>query len=309
MAWRQLLDGGLSTELQRRGLHVRDPWWSTEALRTSGGRRLLREVHDDFLAAGAQVITAATFRCNLRAMSRAGLDEAAAARMVGTAVGLARSARDAVAPTDRVWVAGSIAPVEDCYRPELVPADAELRLEHSWMARQLLASRVDLVLVETMSSLREARIALEAVLAVGLDAWVSFVCAADARLLSGERLAEAAATVEREGAGAVLVNCTPPAESAVALTALRHACSGPIGVYPNLEDRSGIPERTPVDRYVPVAVGAAPFAELVERWRRQWEIDVLGGCCGCSPAHLAALRDRLGAAPAPAAPPRRATRG
>lgn len=295
------LDGGLATELQRAGMRVDGPWWTNRALNSEADRTRLRDIHRRYLEAGAQVISANTFRCNLRSLRRLGLDDAGLAWMVHAAVGVAQAAagagRDARAEgrqdADRTRIAGSMGPVEDCYRPDLVPPDDELRAEHRWLATELMRSRVDLVLVETMNSEREARIALEEVRRAGGRAWVGFVCDGDARLLSGEKLAAAAAAAERDGAEAVLVNCTPPAGSETALRALRDACAGPIGVYPNIEDRRGIPRSTHVDRHVPASLGPGEFADLIARWDAEFSLDVAGGCCGTTPDHLAAAHDRL----------------
>jgi S-methylmethionine-dependent homocysteine/selenocysteine methylase len=289
------LDGGIATELQRGGMSVREPWWTTLALNSEARRTLLRGVHERYLEAGARVITANTFRCNLRTLRRLGLDEAGFAWMVHAAVGVAQAAARG---TDGVRVAASMAPVEDCYRPDLVPSDEELRAEHRWLATEMVRAGVDLILIETMCTLREARVALEQAQEVGARAWVSFVCAADGLLLSGEKVAEAGAAVERDGAEAVLVNCSSPADTAAALGALRGACSGPVGAYPNLEDRGGIPRWTHVDRHVPSSMEVHEFAELIASWRAEFAIDVVGGCCGTTPYHLAAARGRS----APVAP-------
>lgn len=281
----KILDGGTATELQRHGISVRAPWWTSGALRTEAGRAVVRRVHEGYLDAGARIITANTFRCNLRAMRRAGLDDAAAGRLVDTAVNLAKAARGG-RPT---LIAGAMAPVEDCYQPRLVPTDADLRREHAWLAARLVAAGVDLVLVETMNTVREARIALEQVLRAGGVAWLSFVCTADARLLSGEPVARAARAVERDGAQAVLVNCTSLTHTENALRALREVCEGEVGAYPNIEDRSGIGDWKPADRYMAPGTGAADFGALVGRWREEFAINVCGGCCGTSPDHISAI--------------------
>ncbi|MDL4776691.1 MULTISPECIES: homocysteine S-methyltransferase family protein [Thermomonosporaceae] len=281
------LDGATGSELQRAGLAVRAPWWTTLALNGEARRTRLREVHEGYLGAGAQVITANTFRCNLRALRRVGLEDAGLAWMVHAAVGVARSARGA----ERARIAGSMAPVEDCYRPDLVPSDEELRAEHGWLATELMRSGADLVLVETMNTAREAAIALEQVQAAGGRAWVSFVIGADGLLLSGEPLVDAAKAAERDGAEAVLVNCAGPEATETALRLLREALSGPIGAYPNIEDRQGTWARTHLDRHLPAALEPAEFADLLARWGEEYAPDILGGCCGTTPAHLAAARN------------------
>jgi enediyne biosynthesis protein CalE2 len=290
------LDGGLATELQRAGLPMRAPWWTTRALLTEQGRTLLRGVHERYLAAGAQIITANTFRCNLRALVRAAaLDTLAGdpSWLVQAAVGAAQAARTAMSGAGGcdggVLVAASMAPVADCYRPDLVPPDDELRVEHRWLATSLVRAGADFVLIETMNSAREARIALEQVQAVGGRAWVSFVCQDGEHLLSGEPLSGAARAALADGAQAVLVNCTPLEHTQRCLEVLRASCAGTIGAYPNVEDRSGVAEWTHVDRVFPTAASPPEFAEIAYRWHAEYGVSVLGGCCGSTPAHIAAL--------------------
>lgn len=286
------LDGGTATELQRAGLPMAAPWWTSAALRTEQWRRVLRSVHADYLRAGAQVLTANTFRCNLRALRATGLDAAGPSWLVQAAVGVAVAARNDVGQS-RALIAGSMAPVEDCYRPELVPPEDELRIEHRWLATELVRAGVDLVLIETMNTLREARIALNEVLAAGGRGWVSFACADGGRLLSGEPLATAARAVEADGAEVVLVNCTGLARTEDCLRLLGERCRGPFGAYPNLEDRGGVPRGSGTHEVLPVSASPDEFADTLQRWHQEWGASVLGGCCGTSPEHIAALNDRL----------------
>lgn len=283
------LDGGVATELEKNGLSVTAPWWTTSALLTEPRRSALRGVHAAYLAAGAQVITANTFRCNIRALRAVGgVDAAGMMWMVHAAVGVARAARNDAGGTGSL-VAGSMAPVEDCYRPDLVPPSDELRREHRWLATELLRAGVDLVVIETMNTEREARIALEQALSLNARAWVSFVCGANGRLLSGEPVAAAAALAASDGAEAVLVNCTPPADTLTALMRIRETYDGPLGAYPNLERRrSGDGHSVSAPEVRPET-----FAAMLMRWREEVGISLLGGCCGAGPEHIAALRERL----------------
>ncbi|MGW5668665.1 homocysteine S-methyltransferase family protein [Micromonospora sp. NPDC003776] len=286
-----VLDGGVATELQRAGRSMRAPWWSADVLLDEAGRALLRRVHEEYAAAGADVLTAATFRCTRRAAREAGADPATAARLIGVALRIVREAAG-----DRpVRVAASLAPVEDCYRPDLVPDDATLADEHGWMADRFRAEAVDLVLVETMNTVREASCATAAVTRRGLPAWTSFVCRPDGRLLSGEDIGDAAQAAEAAGAGAVLVNCTTPAASKRALRRARLRYAGPLGAYPNLEDRRGISPAASVDRYLPAGVDGAQFADWARRGRDELGLTIVGGCCGSTPGHIAVLRRALSA--------------
>jgi S-methylmethionine-dependent homocysteine/selenocysteine methylase len=141
---------------------------------------------------------------------------------------------------------------------------------------------VDAILVETMNTVREARIALAAALATGRPALVSFVCSPEARLLSGETLASAVDAVAPLGPLAVLVNCLPPRAVEANLPVL--AASGlPFGAYANLgrPDAQGGFARS--DDCLPEEL-AAFASSWVARGAR-----LVGGCCGTTPEHVRAL--------------------
>lgn len=288
-----LVDGAKGTELQRLGISVTEPWWTTAALLDLPGQRQLARIHEAYTEAGADLVTAVTFRTNRRTLLRAGADDYAAEVLVRRAVALARGA---VRPGDdgrRPVLAASIMPVEDCYRPSLVPQTAELRDEHDWMARQLAAEGVGLVLAETMNTVREAEAVTDACLRNGLAVWVSFVCGPDGALLSGESVTDAARAVAAAGASLVCVNCTTLEGTDLVLRRWAEDCPVPFGAYPNLEDRSGIADWTPVDRYVPVRYGPDEFADLMAERAERYGLSLVGGCCGSTPAHTAALHKHL----------------
>ena len=276
-----VLDGGLATELHCAGIAMQAPRWSAQALLTTQGRAAVAQCHSAFLQAGADVITANTFRTNLRALRRVGAGPSAAERLTRVAVDLADQAVAERGGT--AVVAASVAPVEDCYDPSAVPDDLTLEAEHCFFASLLAQLGVELALIETMNCIREAVIATRAARRHGLASWVSFVAGADARLLSGESLADAAAAVARAGAEAVLVNCCDLAVTARALVALQS--SGlPIGAYPNIEDRSeadSLPN-TPL----PASLGPVGFAVALTGLIGDFSLSIAGGCCGATPAHM-----------------------
>ena len=273
-----VLDGATGTELERRGFATHLPLWSAGAL--DACPELVSHIHADYVASGVDAVTANTFRTQRRTLETAGQGDRAA-ELTRRAVELARSAAG-----DRAWVFGSSPPLEDCYHPERVPDAAALAREHAEHARFLAAAAVDAILVETMNTGREALAALRAATAVGVPALVSFVCWERDRLLSGERLGDVAAAVADAGAHAVLVNCLPASNVDACLDALA-AQSLPFGVYANLgepEDEFGFRRREDLS--------PERFAELGAGWRARGA-SVLGGCCGTTPAHLAALVRRL----------------
>ena len=283
-----VLDGATGTELERRGVPSALPLWSAPALDLRPD--VVRQIHADYAEAGAELITANTFRTQARTLARGGLADRAAP-LTRRAVELAREG--ARAGRGRAFVAGSAPPLEDCYRPDLVPDDAALAREHEEHARNLVDAGVDAILVETMNTVREAVAATRAARAQGAVALVSFVCGVGARLLSGEPLGDAACAARDAGADAVLVNCLPPIHVLACLPIL--ARSGlPFGAYPNLgapNDETGF---TRSDDCTPEEF-AAHAARYVDAGAR-----IVGGCCGTTPEHLRAVAKRLRGRPASA---------
>ena len=121
-------------------------------------------------------------------------------------------------------VAGSLSSLEDCYRPDLVPRADECLDEHSERIHHLVEGGVDLLLIETMNSIREAVIAAKIATATGLPTWVTFVCDKKGRILSGESLTHAAEILMPLGVKALGVNCMPAHNITQPLTELRAIC-------------------------------------------------------------------------------------
>ncbi len=122
-----ILDGAMGTELERRNVPVSLPLWSTNALISHP--KTVKQIHKDYIQAGADIITANTFRTNSRSFKRAGIKDMAK-ELTHRALILANEARQETVTSRKIWIAGSIAPLEDCYRPDLVPPISELRKEH-----------------------------------------------------------------------------------------------------------------------------------------------------------------------------------
>ncbi len=278
-----LLDGATGTELERRGVPTGLPLWSAPALIEQP--RVVEAIHADYVAAGAEILTANTFRTQRRTLERGGL-AARAAELTERAVALARRAADGARSGAPVFVLGSAPTLEDCYRPDLVPDDEALSREHLEHARHLAAAGVDAVLVETMNTTREALAALRAARRAGVPALVSFVCWEGTRLLSGEPLSEALDAVAGEHPLAVGVNCLPPSNVPACLTALA-AQPLPFAVYANLGEPDDEKGFTRSEDCTPAA-----FAERAVTWLDAGA-RIVGGCCGTGPDHIRAIAQRL----------------
>jgi len=293
-----LLDGATGTELHRRGVDTALPLWSAAAL--IDAPEVLSEIHRDYVAAGAEIITANTFRTHHRSLAAGGVGERAA-ELTALAVEIARSAarpgeekgREQPptgstvrpgSPVPEVFIAGSLAPLEDCYSPELVPDDASLAAEHALMAGWLASAGVDLLLVETMNSIREAVAAASAAVDTGLPTLAGLVCGRDGRLLSGESVAEAGRALAAVGVDGVVVNCAPAPDLHDPLGELMSAIDLPTGAYGNVgyaDDDHGWVNTDSVD---PEA-----YARYADGWLGLGA-RIVGSCCGTGPQHTRALR-------------------
>ena len=289
-----LLDGATGSELERRGYPCAIPLWSAGALLACPD--LVEAIHRDYAAAGAEILTANTFRTQERTLGRAGLGGRAGA-LTRLAVERARAARAAAPPGRPIWIAGSIPPLEDCYRPDLVPDDAALAREHAEHATHLAAAGCDLLLIETINAIREGRAAAAAARRTRLPFWVSFCCDHTGRLLSGESLAAALAAVVELGAEAVGVNCLALDAFAAALPALTDA-PAPFGVYPNLAPTTPRPGAPFHEAAAWRECSPPAFARAAANWMGSGA-RFLGGCCGTRPDHIRALATQLAAAEEP----------
>lgn len=276
-----ILDGATGTELMRRGVPTHLPLWSTAGLLSRPD--VVEQIHRDYVEAGAEIIVANTFRTNTRTLRAAGL-LARGGALNRLAVELARQAtRAARIAAAQCWVAASIAPVEDCYQPGRVPPDAELADEHARMSAWLADAAPDLVWIETMNTVREARIAAEAVRAAGLPFVVSWVVREDGALLSGEPLADAVAAVEPLGPLALGLNCIPPAGMTRNLPRLRAQTERALIAYAHIGNPAPISGWSFSE-----VVAPEDYAREAARWVRLGAA-VIGGCCGTTPRHIAAL--------------------
>lgn len=276
-----LLDGATGTELNRRGVDTGLPLWSANALTTDAGLKVLRQVHLDYLNAGADIITTNTFRTNRRVLVGKGFS---AHELTLRA---AATAREAVAEFGKpALVAGSLSTLEDCYRPDLVPPDDECLAEHSERIDHLVEGGVDLLLIETMNSIREAVIAAKIATATGLPTWVTFVCDKGGRILSGESLTHAAELLMALGVKALGVNCMPAHTIAQPLSELRAICGEdfPLVAYGNIgyvDDEQGWINTDSTD----------PEGYL--QHAQSWPAQIIGACCGSTPEHIRKLKQGM----------------
>ncbi len=290
-----LLDGGIGSELVRRGVR-----WRWHGLRTDADE--VQQLHSDYIAAGADVIRTNTFQLNrrlylnvfrdadhMRHIGAPGL-ETRAAELLAKAVEVAVTTREAAG--HEVAIAGVMSPLEHCYRPDLAPGTAEALQEHREIAESLASGGVDLLLLESMNTIAEARAAAQAAVATGLPVWASFVLGPEGEILSREPLVEGVRAMEEVGVDAVLVNGAPPDDATRGLEKLAGATELPRGAFAQIgsfhppswkfefHPQFSATEAWPPGRYAQVARGWLASGARV-----------IGGCCGTGPEHVRALRE------------------
>jgi homocysteine S-methyltransferase len=291
-----MLDGGLATELENRGADLDHFLWSAKLLAESP--ELIREVHLDYLAAGADIIATATYQASLGGFERAGFGHIEGKRLMRLSVDLAVQARErfwASAPDRqhrlRPLIAASIGPYGAClhdgseYHGNYGIGRQALRDFHRPRLDLLVEKQADLLAFETIPSLLEAEVLLELLNDYpATPAWLSFSCRDGAHVSHGEPFAECAALAdEATQIIAVGINCTPP-QYVSALLESASAIHTPLVVYPN----SGEHWIAAENRWAGQECGIFPVHEWFSRGAR-----LLGGCCRTGPDDIRAMRTEL----------------
>ncbi len=298
-----LLDGGLGHQLKQyaRAIPCESMYqqiWSASALTHNHGKEAVIDIHRRFIQAGSDVITTNTYACTPYMLGNAGMahrwDE-----LVSAACDLALRAKRTEGTPD-VLVAGSLPPMSTSYRPDRVPDDAQLDDMYGHMCG-VMASKVDLLICETATSIRESIAATRAASRTGLPVWAACTVREAGRLRSGECVVEWATQVCRY-AGALLINCSKPEDTLVALqrlTACNEKYSGGavrLGAYANRFDDIPADWDLNSDDYalsVREELSCQAYADAAMEWLRRTDASIVGGCCGVSPKYIECLCNTL----------------
>jgi S-methylmethionine-dependent homocysteine/selenocysteine methylase len=286
-----ILDGAMGTELRARGASVPDyktSAWSALALVHDPDT--VRQVHADYIAAGADVVTANNYAVVPKLLARVGMEDRVE-ELTRLACRLAIEARAASGRRD-VLVAGSLPPLDTTYEADLVAPEHELYETYLRLAR-VLAEHVDLVMAETLTTVREAVAAARAAADCGLRIRVSWNLGLDEpRLRGGETLEQAIAALEPLPVDGYQVNCVPTGLVQPALERMRRCTSRSLGAYANSCETA--PDQAALDACNAQVLTPAQYVAASERWvgaGATW----IGGCCDTTPAYIAALAKRWSA--------------
>ena len=287
-----LLDGGMGRELRFRGVDVTTAIWAANGLITAPDT--VRQIHQDFIAAGADIITTNTYGIIRSNLAQVGLEDQFEELNV-LACTLAGQARQTSGTP--VLIAGSLPPLAGSYRPDLVGEIEDLIPLYLEQA-ELLAPHVDLIICETMSSAAEGRSAALAACQTGKPVWVAWTLHEDrsGNLRSGETISLAAEFLSDLSVSGFLVNCCPPESITNALPQLAATGADYAGGYANtfqpIPEDWNLAGDKQTDGALDLRSDLDPdsYADYVGRWL-QAGANVVGGCCGTRPAHIAKIRD------------------
>ena len=287
-----VLDGGIATELQRhRSGSDEGDLWGTWALYRAP--RAVLEVHRSYAETGCHVISTDTWSI----LSAPEIGPGGAARLAEAQHWMdiarlgVRLARQAIDEADRAG---------DCAVAFAISEDANSparRETLELLLRALADDPPDLILMETMTLIREPETfgTIELLLGTDLPVWLSFrrcrhgVCGVQGQHWGppeGDLFGRAARRFEEMGVGALLMNCLPVEHVPGMISWLRDFTALPLGVYPNLGDYGGR------DWRFDERVGPSEYAALAREWRDEGA-QIIGGCCGVTPAHVRALVTEL----------------
>ncbi|GAA3467978.1 homocysteine S-methyltransferase [Nonomuraea roseola] len=284
-----VLDGGLATHLEALGADLRDELWSARLLLEDPD--LIRQVHADYFAAGAQVATTASYQASLPAFVRRGMTRQEAARLIALSVDLAAQARDEAGGG---LVAASVGPY-GAYLANGAEYTGDYDLDEDGLLDwhrprwEILAEAgADLLACETIPSFAEAR-AISRLLkeTPEVKAWVAFSCRDAQHLNDGTPIRQAVSVLaDSPQVIAVGVNCTSPSYIPGLITELTGFT---VVVYPN----SGETWDAEAQRWRGVA-DATEYGEAARRWQDMGAA-LIGGCCRTTPAHIRRVRAAIAA--------------
>ena len=268
------LDGAMGTQLQRRGL----PLGAVPELANLEHPDWLADIHRSYVEAGSDILYANTFGANREKLARSGRT---VAEVVSAGVALARQAA-----AGRALVALDVGPLGQLLEP-----NGTLRFEEAYdrfaeVMEAGAAAGADLVVIETMADLNEARAALLAAKErTSLPVLVSMSFEADRRTFLGCGVASMALTLSGLGADAIGINCSlGPLEMAPLVDELKRWTDLPLLLKPN----AGLPDPAGGG----YDIGPEQFAAALAGLGRAG-VQLLGGCCGTGPEHIALLRREL----------------
>ncbi len=290
-----MMDGATGSELQRRGVYLSHGVsedrvlgsWSATAMRDAPD--IVREVHEDYLRIGCDIIITNSFWTNTVKLGLVGL-ESEAERYTRMAGDIAVEARDRLRPG--AWVAGGMAPPHGG-RHE-VPVDRDdLPREFTMQARVLAEAGADVILAEYVGWIEDCVNAVDATSAAGLPVMLGVRhVTEEGTMQHGESFTDLIAALGNRNVAAILLMCSSPEAIDASLPRLLSAFDGPVGAYPNTgygESDESVEKGGHFHLLDTTGIGPDRLARHAKRWFDAGA-RIVGGCCATTPDHIRAIR-------------------
>ena len=281
-----LMDGGMGSEFDRRGMTTPTMW--------SGGPmlshpELVREIHQEYIEAGAEIIITNTFSTGRDVLDEAGLEhKVAEANRLG--IEAAVRARSNTGTEDSVVIAASVSTMSPKVRAD-VPVPYEKALEtYREQLGELAKGGPDVAVGEMLIRISDSLAVIEAAAELGLPVWVGLSLVRDGDGLylgiqgrhGGETLQDAMDAIRDKDIASVFIMHTSVDDTAPGLEIVKKSWSGTFGAYAHFPRLGG-----PIDGK---EIGPQQYLEYAKGWSEQGAL-IIGGCCGTRPAHIRALRE------------------
>lgn len=296
----RILDGGMATELERRGCDISGPLWSAHVL--ADNPSAIEDVHLSYLEAGADCILTASYQVSAMGYTELGQPPEAATAALRQSVDLAVAARERYRKSSSrpVWIGASLGPYGAAlhngseYHGNYDAGFADLVRFHAERLAAIETTAADFVALESVPSPQEAEAIVKALHQhPAVHGWISFTCKDEQQVSHGEKLARCAEFLDKQKQViAVGINCTQPRLIRPLISELKRTTRKPIVVYPNSGEGWD-----PDHRCWTGASDAAGFGTLAREWANAGA-QIIGGCCRTGPEHVCAIRESLAALPA-----------
>ena len=288
-------DGGMGTELRFRGVNVPshiESIWSALALTTD--TKTIKEIHLDYIEAGAQFITTNNYAVTRPILERAGISN----QLEDLTLHSISIAKEAIKESGKnILLAASLPPLETSYRSDLILEPDFMDSMYKELA-SILENNVDIIICETMSHSLEARSALKSIQDSKSQKWLAWTLYGNQNTLpSGETITEAFNAISDLSCDAYLINCGGANLITDGIKELRSLTNKRIGGYGNSEkiaiskaSRSNRPEE---DHWSSAtAINEKEYAKEAKIWVEEGAT-IIAGCCRTRPAHIEQIAKTL----------------
>ena len=280
-----IIDGAMGTELSSRGIDTPLPLWSAPA--NISHNHIISDIHSEYIKAGSNVITTNTFRTTIRTYLKAGYSIEEAQLLTRKSYAGAINAAKNAALNNNTLIALSIAPLEDCYEPNLFPGTQTALMEYKSILEMINENDVDIILFETMGCYKEIKSALTVSSELKKVKWLSIILKDSNSILDGTSITRVIDLANEYDIDALLINCTPLSIINKSIDIIIDKWIGKWGVYPNvgisMPTKEGVFTKT-VDHNI--------FLKEITKYLDRGA-SIVGACCGSNPKLIRMISNHI----------------